>query len=104
MRRSVGLLWFAPLLALGAARHATAEEAVTSSSPVPQGRVVYEATPPPAYGTDGGPPPATILAPPAVGRAVIAPPAAAGPSVEIISGGGGGSPGAARVGRMPVLQ
>lgn len=107
MRRTGSFRWLAPLLALGfasqAAAQGAAKEAGASSSPAPQGRIVYQATPPPAYGTSGEPAPAMTAAPPPA-ETGGAPAAPAGPGVEIISGGGGGSPGAARVGRMPVLQ
>jgi len=102
---TISLLLGACLAALAPAPPAMAQ--ATSSSPQGQGRIVYQATPADgAAGEASGPStaPATpdITQPAATQDSGVAP--AAGPGVEIITGGGGGSPGAAKVGRMPVLQ
>lgn len=81
---------------------------------VPAGAgTVYKATPPPPYGTDAAAAPPTPMsaqgapddgAGSRVTSAGGAAPVAPGAGVEIISGGTGSSDGAAKVGRMPVLQ
>lgn len=90
------------VLALAVAVEAAAQAAASGSG------AVYKATPPPPYGSSDSAAP--VMSAP--GRATAgdasaaggAAPVAPGSGVEIISGGAGSSDGAAKVGRMPVLQ